>query len=80
MNSMHEKNIEAYESHRERLEKDHPGQAALMNEGELYHIYPNSGEAYSAGCEKFGLGNFTIINIGEQPISLGILTLNLENQ
>ena len=77
MDAIHEENIKAYELLREKLESEHEGQVALFNEGKLVRVYSESGEAYVAGCEKFGLGNFTLFNIGEQPISLGILTLCL---
>ena len=74
-----QKNHEAYEDHRDRLESEHLGRYALMHDGEIIDIYNDSGDAYSIGCDKYGLGNFTIEEIGEKPISLGVFTICLEN-
>ena len=75
--AVHEKNTEAYESLRKDLEANHLGRVALLNEGKLVDIYDDSGKAYDVGCDKFGLGNFTIQRIGATPISLGIFTINV---
>ena len=50
-----------------------------MHDGEVIDIYNDSGDAYSIGCDKYGLGDFTIEEIGEKPISLGVFTICLEN-
>lgn len=69
------RNNEAYQHIKVELEEKHMGRFALMHDGGLVDIYDDSSEAYSKGCEKFGLGKFSIQAIGEEPISLGIFTL-----
>lgn len=75
MNEQLEKNRAAYEKLKEKLEAEQTGQVALLHDGELVGVYPDSGEAYSIGRERFGLGEFYTKKIGEAPISLGIFTL-----
>lgn len=77
MNSQLEKNRVAYKAIKGKMETDHFGRVALLHDGEIVEIYNDSGDAYTIGCEKFGLGNFSIENIGEPPISLGIFTMCL---
>ena len=77
MNSQLEKNRVAYKAIKEKMETDHFGRVALLHDGEIVEIYNDNGDAYTIGCEKFGLGNFSIENIGEPPISLGIFTMCL---
>ena len=74
-----QKNREAYEKLRDKLEYEHLGRYALMHNGEVIDIYNDSGDAYSIGCDKYGLGNFSIEKIGEKPISLGIFTICLDS-
>ena len=80
MDSQFEVNRDAYESMRERLEAEHFGRVALLHDGELVALYNDSGDAYEIGCEKYGLGGFSIEKIGEPPISLGIFTMSLPGQ
>ena len=54
------------------LERDHFGRVALMHDGELANIYNDEGDAYSIGCEKYGLGSFSIKTIGSRPVQIGI--------
>ena len=35
-------------------------------------IYNDTGDAYQIGCDKYGLGHFTIQVIGARPIHLGV--------
>ena len=77
MNSQLEKNRAAYNAIKDEMEAEHFGRAALLHDGEVVEIYNDSGDAYAIGCEKFGLGNFSIENIGEPPISLGVFTMCL---
>jgi hypothetical protein len=72
------KNIEAYRSVREKLLREHLGRIALFHDGQLIATYNDHGDAYDIGCEKFGLGNFALKRIGEQPGSLGAATLYVE--
>ena len=77
MNSQLVKNRAAYNAIKKEMEAEHFGRAALLHDGEVVEIYNDSGDAYAIGCEKFGLGNFSIEKIGEPPISLGIFTMCL---
>ena len=47
------------------------GKVLLMHGGEIVNIYNDSGNAYSAGVETFGLGNFSLQKVGAKPIDLG---------
>ena len=60
--------------HKFAAERDHMGEAALMVEGEIKGYFPTGSEAYLAGCDKYGLGNFSIQLIGHAPAQLGVLT------
>lgn len=77
MSDQLEKNRKAYDAMKGELESKHFGRVAFLHDGELIEIYNDSGDAYAIGCEKFGLGNFSIEKIGEPPISLGIFTMCL---
>ena len=70
-----DRNQAAYESIRAELEEKHMGRVVLMHDGEVVEVYNDSGDAYKIGCEKYGLGNFFLVNVGEQPINLGFFTM-----
>ena len=72
-----EKNWVAFKAREESLRADNLGRTVLLHDGEIVEIYNDSGDAYSIGCEKFGLGKFSIQTIGEKPRSLGILTMHI---
>ena len=66
-------NHAAYQEKFQRdLERDHLGRVALLHDGGLVEIYNDAGDAYRIGCEKFGLGNFSIKTIGDRPVQMGI--------
>ena len=67
-------NRAGYRAAKARLEAEHMGRTALLHQGEVVDVYNDCGDAYKIGCDKYGLGNFTIQVIGEPPISLGIHT------
>ena len=69
------KNRKAYEAVKGKLESNEFGRVALLHDGEVVAIYNDSGDAYDIGCERYGLGNFSIQKIGEPPVSLGIFTM-----
>ncbi len=73
-----DKNQAAYEAIQPEMEDKHMGRVALMHDGEVVEVYNDSGDAYKIGCEKFGLGKFSLVNVGEQPISLGFFTMFVE--
>ena len=71
-------NYEAYEAkYRAALEREHLGRFALMHNREVVNIYNDEGDAYSIGCEKFGVGKFSLQEIGAKPVHLGIMTAAL---
>ena len=71
------KNWDAFNAAKEEIEAGHLGKTALLHDGEVVAIYNDSGDAYTIGREKYGLGNFSTQTIGEKPIHLGIFTLCL---
>lgn len=50
--------------YREALERDHWGCSALMRDGEVIEIFDAGIDAYDAGMEQFGRGNFATQGIG----------------
>ena len=48
------------------------GRTALLHQGKVVAIYNDTGDAYQIGCDKYGLGHFTIQVIGARPIHLGV--------
>ncbi|MYH97241.1 MAG: hypothetical protein F4129_12135 [Acidimicrobiia bacterium] len=72
-------NYEVYVArHQEEMEREHRGKIVLMHEGEIVGIYNDDGDAYEIGCDKYGLGNFSAILIGANPIDLGTLALSFD--
>ena len=63
--------------YRQRMEREHFGRVALMHDGRIVEVYNDMGDAYSIGCEKFGLGNFSMKRIGQHPAHLGILSITV---
>ena len=49
-----------------------------MHDGEVVEVYNDSGDAYKIACEKYGLGNFSLVHIGAQPVDLGFFTMFVE--
>ena len=58
-------------------ERHHKGDVALMVDGEIKGYFPTASGAYTAGYEQYGLGRFSIQQIGADPIDLGAQTLAL---
>ena len=69
-----DRNQAAYESRRAEMEAAHFGKVVLLHDGEIIEVYNDKGDAYKIGREKYGLGNFSLVNVGEKPISLGYYT------
>ena len=72
------KNRDAYEVVREAMEWKHLGKTALLSDGVVEAIYNDEGDAYQIGCEKFGLGRFSLQRIGARPVDLGFHALFLD--
>ena len=67
-----EKNQEAYDGVKDAMEAKHWGRVVLLSNGEVVAVYNDEGDAYDIGCEKFGLGRFSLHRVGERPVDLGI--------
>lgn len=65
------------DKYRQDMEREHFGRVALMHQGEVVGVYNDRGDAYSIGCEKYGLGNFSMKRIGQRPAQLGSLGITL---
>lgn len=76
MSNQLEKNWAAFKEAEESLRAKHLGRIVLLHDGKIIAIYNDSGDAYAIGCEKFGLGNFSIETVGDEPKSLGFLTIH----
>ncbi|MCY4150237.1 MAG: hypothetical protein OXF73_12995 [Gammaproteobacteria bacterium] len=70
-----QKNLDAYEKIKNKLERESFGKIALMHDGKLDSIYNDKDDAYQIGCDRFGIGHFAIKTIGERLVSLGIYTM-----
>lgn len=67
-----QKNQEIYDNQlREQYEPKHNGKVALMHDGEVVMVLNDEGDAYTVGCERYGLGDFSLVNIGQRPARLG---------
>ena len=72
-----EQNQAAYEAVKADMEAQHWGRTVLFNQGKIVAIYNDEGDAYAIGCEKFGLGKFSLQRVGERPVDLGFHTMSL---
>ncbi len=72
-----EKNQEAYDAVKDQMEAEHWGRTVLLHDGNVVAIYNDEGDAYDIGCEKFGLGRFSLHYVGRQPVDLGFHALSL---
>ena len=68
-------NEAAYDKdYRERLERDHLGKTALMHDGKVVEVFDDPNDAYLTGYKRWGLGEFSMKEIGQKPIELGIFS------
>ena len=68
-------NFQAYKAMKAEMEEKHMGKTALMHEERVVDIYNDEGDAYKVACEKYGLGNFSLVKIGARPVNLGFFTM-----
>ncbi len=71
---------EAFDEIREEMEEAHWGKTVVMREGGVVAIYNDYGDAYNIACEKFGLGNFSLHVVGQQPVDLGFHAIFLTSE
>lgn len=69
-----QKNLDAFDNIKDEYETDNIGRTALLHDGKLVSIYNDKFDAYTTGCDRYGIGNFAIKTFGEVPTSLGIYT------
>ena len=50
--------------HRSALVRDHWGRSALMRDGAVVEVFDEGIDAYDAGLERFGQGNFAVMGVG----------------
>ncbi len=72
-----DKNWEAFKKIEKSMEMEHRGKTLLMRNGEMVDIFNDIGDAYKIGCEKFGLGRFSLQVVGQQPVNLGSYAISL---
>ena len=73
------KNQEAYEAARSEIEQEHWGRTVLLHDGAVAGIYNDLNDAYAIGCEKYGLGCFSLQEVGAKPIELGFQALPIHH-
>ena len=66
-----EKNQSAYDEVKEDMETNHWGRLVLLSNGKVIDIYNDEKDACAIGNRLFGLGNFSVIRVGERPTDLG---------
>ena len=59
-----DRQIAAYDSQRERLERDHQGRWVVFHDGSLVGDYASYEEAITAAMRKFGRGPYLIRQVG----------------
>ena len=67
-------NLKAYEEHRAELEAKHLGKTVLLRNCRLVEIFDDYDDAFFTGCEKYGLGSFSVQLIGERAACFGAMT------
>jgi hypothetical protein len=72
-------NIRAYEEMKADLLANSLGKTALFSDGKLIEIYNDKLDAYKVGVKDFGVGNFSIKEIGEKPYELGFVGLSVSS-
>ena len=68
------RNLKTFRELPPEVKSENAGRVALLHDGKLVDIYNDRGDAYSIGCTKYGLGNFSTEIFGEGPKSLGYFT------
>ena len=73
-----QKNYDAYiNEHQAEMEQAHLGKTLLMHDEEIIDMFEDPGKAYLRGYEEYGLGQFTLITVGEKPVQLGVMSIAL---
>lgn len=73
-----ERNQSAYDEVKVDMETNHWGQLVLLNNGKVIDIYNDERDACAIGGRLFGLGNFSVIRVGERPTDLGLNSISVD--
>ena len=68
-------NHQAYLDRHRHLEDEHSGKFALMRDGKIINLYDDPEQAFRDGISEYGEGEFSVKEIGAQPIRLGAASL-----
>ena len=74
------KNQAAYNKVENQMEVDNWGKTVLLHDGEVAAVYNSDEDAYSIGCEKYGLGHFSLHRVGIRPMDLGFHAISFNLQ
>lgn len=72
-------NDSAYLERKKEFESLHFGKILLMHNGEVVGAFNDNEDAYFIGCDKFGLGNFSLHRVGKKPIELGFASYAIKS-
>ncbi|MDE2828239.1 MAG: hypothetical protein OXL40_13205 [Bacteroidota bacterium] len=72
-----EQNSAVYLEKKKEIENSYFGKIVLMHNGEIKGAYNDDEDAYLIGCDKYGLGNFSLHRVGQKPVELGFAGLNI---
>ena len=69
-----QENYDAYVNElQEEMERTHFGKTLLMHVRKVIDLFEDRGMAYVSGYEKYGLGKFTLVTVGDAAISTSVL-------
>ncbi len=67
-------NYAAFAAQLPELLRSHPGEFALMRDERIVGFFGSGRDAYLAGCERFGLGGFSVQEVTDVPADLGFFS------
>lgn len=68
-------NYDFFQRNLKNLLTEHSGKFALLKSKNIIDFYCAIGDAYRAGLEKFPDGVFSIQEVTDEPVELGMMTL-----
>jgi len=69
-----ELNYGAFQKLLDTLLREHLNEYALMKDGAVVDFFAAAKDAYRAGKERFGFGNFSMQKIIDRPVDLGFFS------
>ena len=70
-------NYDYFLEHKDEIPQEHFHQFVLMHNKDFVGYYNTEDEAFTRGCEEYGMGKFSIQEVNDKPINLGILSCKL---